>query len=353
MGHLAGPILPHVGLDMGRACSVLLFCLSIDPLFYSIHSQSLAVQKAYMDDTTLADEGLRWINSTQNFFLNYDGAGIVVEQHVCCRFIGNTPDSHHIAGDSSWTRAAGRALATSATTFTVLDLPMRPLDRTDLVKLSHGMHQALLCSLVSLSCNCKAKTTIIPNQQLALADVLLIDKTPFGAKVIKAWDITLGLPLASKHDQVLPLGVDGQPIAARRMKVATLLARALDKAIIKLRTRANRLLLTLTPAPKRALFWTAYCQSALYFVTSVFMISSKHQKQLDRLQQRVLLGRAWLPGRLVADVFSAFRIGPASNIMLACQKANLSAYLRLYGTDALINAIKKQPQNGHCRSGLA
>jgi hypothetical protein len=31
LNHLAPPIEPTVGLDMGRACSVLLFCLTIDP----------------------------------------------------------------------------------------------------------------------------------------------------------------------------------------------------------------------------------------------------------------------------------------------------------------------------------
>ena len=48
---LAPPIIPTVGLDMGRACSVLLFCLAIDPLVRQLNRLKLPVLRAYMDDT--------------------------------------------------------------------------------------------------------------------------------------------------------------------------------------------------------------------------------------------------------------------------------------------------------------
>ena len=84
--HLAWPVTPRVGLDMGRACSVLLFCLSVDPLVRQVNALQLPILRAYMDDTTLAKLGTKWIKPVQQSFLLYEKVGIVADQHVCCSF---------------------------------------------------------------------------------------------------------------------------------------------------------------------------------------------------------------------------------------------------------------------------
>ena len=105
---------PLVGLDMGRACSVLLFCLSIDPLFWRLHSLNLPVQRAYMDDTTLSAPGLRWVEDAQQAFLDFEALGIVVDSHTCCFFLSKSQPKK---GHSSWRRAAIDALSTKENFF--------------------------------------------------------------------------------------------------------------------------------------------------------------------------------------------------------------------------------------------
>ena len=332
-GHLTEPIKPVVGLDMGRACSVLLFCLSIDPLFWHIHSLRLQVQRAYMDDTTLAANGTQWIAQVQNAFSLFEKVGLVVEKHDCCIFV-DADTMECTPACSSWAQAAALALSLPGTRFKVASSNIT-FSQNELVALSKGESPALLCHLLTLPCKCKAKTTIIPSVQVTSEQLTFIDNTPYGAKIIKAHDITLGLPLASRVTNVLPFDSEGQISKPGKQRLAGLLDIALTRAINKITVRARRLCHTATSAPKRALFWTAYCQSTLYFATSVFALTPKYLAVLNRLQQKVLLGRPWIPGKHLATTFSMLKIGPCCAISIACRKANLAAVLRLYGTRIL------------------
>ena len=73
------------------------------------------------------------------------------------------------------------------------------LDRADLVNVATQTEEGsfLVARLAALPCKCKAKTTIVPSKQLSIAEIQMLDDSPFGAKVIKDQDVTLGLPLAS------------------------------------------------------------------------------------------------------------------------------------------------------------
>ena len=72
--------------------------------------------------------------------------------------------------------------------------------------------------------------------------------------VLKNQDVTLGLPLISKHRNIFPIGPDGIALPPGKIKLSGLLQDALAKATLKLTQRANRILATLTSLPKRALF---------------------------------------------------------------------------------------------------
>ena len=110
---------------------------------------------------------------------------------------------------------------------------------------------------------------------------------------------------------------------------------------------------TYTSGPRRALFWIAFCQSILYYVTSVFAFSNKFLKKLQRIQQRVLLGtRTWIPMQHIASVFAMFKIGPCSQIHIACQKANLAAVLRMYGHQELLTSSSQTSMMQRARKSL-
>ena len=197
LNHLASPLVPTVGLDMGRACSVLLFCLSIDPLVRQVNTLQLPVLRAYMDDATLAKIGIDWIGTAQNAFLVYEKVGIVVDQQECCLFSpsqGDHPPQLGAKGLSSWFRAAIDALAAhpECLSFTTKGCPV-VLTRSDLLQITDRtpLGNLILAQLAAITCHCKAKTTVVPSRQLSVDEVLILDNAPFGAKVIKDQDVTL------------------------------------------------------------------------------------------------------------------------------------------------------------------
>ena len=342
---LTSAVAPLVGLDMGRACSVLFFCLTIDPLIRRHNSLSLQVLRAYMDDTTIAAHGLEWLPAVQQGFVDFEPVGISVDTHNCCLFSGLTDGSTARAGTASWKRAALEALASSRADFFTVVGTSSLFPREDLVKIAASSPEglALTAKLVALPCQCKAKTAIVPSAQLTTAELAKVDDTPFGAKVLRSCDVTLGLPLASRCTHILPLAVDGAPIPRRKQKLKVIAAKHFNRTMTKLRSRARKVVATLTPGTLRALYWTAYCQSMTYYQTSCFELSSTALKALQRLSQQVLLGRAWLRGRYVADLFSALRIGPSTNIAQACLRSRIVTCLRMYGLPAILAARKTDP----------
>jgi len=155
-GCLVSRFEPLVGLDMGRACSVLLFCLSVDPMFWSLHCHHLTVQRAYMDDTTLASTGLSWVAPAQNTFQQYQYLGIVVDTHPCCQF--HSIEGEPLGAASSWRLAAVTALQTTHQAFIIIgmqhqfsrqhlqDICAEQIPRSGLV---------LLARLCAMKCTCK------------------------------------------------------------------------------------------------------------------------------------------------------------------------------------------------------
>ena len=196
----------------------------------------------------------------------------------------------------------------------------------------------LVAQLTALACHCKAKTTVVPSKQLSLEEVLTLDCSPFGAMVIKDQDVTLGLPLASPCSTVLPLTEDASPSSSKRRKLAIVADKHFNKIFHKLQNRACKLLSTLTSGPYRALYWTTYCQSMLYFFSSCFDLSKTRLKKIYRLQQKVIIGRPWIQGHHLADVFSVFKIGPCCNLVASLERAKVSMCLRYYGLQQVCDA---------------
>ena len=207
---------------------------------------------------------------------------------------------------SSWTRAAQHfcALACSLDPQTYVQIcgTDLTLSVTQLKELANGENHDLLCRLVALPCTCKAKTTVVPSVQLTCEQVALLDITPFGAKIVKAQDITLGLPLMSAHTEVLPRKPDGTVTVKKRHLKQDRCNYGFKKAFVKIRKRSHAVQQTLTSGPKRVLFWTTFCLSTLYYFTSLVNLTAKSIRALLTLQSKTLLGRPWIPKCLVAHL---------------------------------------------------
>ena len=67
IGSTFRPSLPiNIGVDMGRAFSVLLFCIAMDPWYHHVNRiPDVIVNKGYMDDNATGGIGLSWVYSAE------------------------------------------------------------------------------------------------------------------------------------------------------------------------------------------------------------------------------------------------------------------------------------------------
>ena len=168
-------------------------------------------------------------------------------------------------------------------------------------------------------------------------------RPPFGAKVVKPSDITLGLPLISSVSEVLPCDHNGQKIRPVKVKVANAVNHAILKPIKKITKRAAEINNTITPIPKRCLFWSTYCQSILYYISSIFTLRQAHLRMLERIQQKVLIGRPWLRANFVTSIFSALKIAPATDLQTSCAVANVGLVNRMHGAQVFLASPTQLP----------
>ena len=78
------PLALHNGVDMGRAFSVLLFCVAMDPWYHHVHKiPHVLVNRGYMDDNATGGRGLLWLTRAEQLIESFSSAGFVVLKHSC------------------------------------------------------------------------------------------------------------------------------------------------------------------------------------------------------------------------------------------------------------------------------
>jgi hypothetical protein len=87
----------------------------------------------------------------------------------------------------------------------------------------------------------------------------------------------------------------------------------------------------------------------LYFFSSSFDPSKTRLKKIYRLQQNVIIGRPWIQGHHLADVFSVFKIGPRCNLVSSLKRAKVAMCLRYYGLQRIYDASDDHPILGSAK----
>ena len=82
--HFRPPLPLRTGVDMGRAFSVLLFCIAMDPWYHQVHKiPRVCINTGYMDDNATGGHGLSWLHETQQLIHQFHSAGFQVLTHSC------------------------------------------------------------------------------------------------------------------------------------------------------------------------------------------------------------------------------------------------------------------------------
>ena len=237
-GFLLPPLSMRQGLAMGRASSVLLFCVAIDPLICALNRvPAVRTLKAYMDDNATEGQGSTWIASSQERFEALRTAGFQVLGHSCFSarpfsvretcvpidpalglsalpedvdFEAFVRRSEHLGAwcaDKlpSLTALARRALTLCPTT-TVVEVRwfLCSSGTTRLLFTNHFLRAYLarchrpspqLAGFLTASCMCKCKSAILSGCSLNHAQLWDIDAAPWGPKLWAPSATLLGFSL--------------------------------------------------------------------------------------------------------------------------------------------------------------
>ena len=215
--HFRPPLAIHNGVDMGRAFSVLLFCVAMDPWYHYVHRiPRVLTNRGYMDDNATGGLGLQWLPEAQKLINRFSTAGLVVLTHSCYKIelLSSTPFTlphyeilpHVTSGLPSLFQAysslplTGIIRLRSGNRAVTLHSSSLRFGNT----LTCPSHPDVLTFLHTAPCNCKCKTFLIPNHRLSPEELTYVDSTPFGCKIIAPSATMLGLFLHSPLTYVLP-----------------------------------------------------------------------------------------------------------------------------------------------------
>ena len=202
---------------MGRAFSVLLFCIAMDPWYHHVHKiPRVFINTGYMDDNATGGHGLSWLPETQKLIHQFHSAGFQVLTHSCYRVnplfacppvIASLEEcSPVIEGFPSLWQAYAALPPCPYVQLCCgnksLSVPSSWVRITDVLSLP--AHPHLLTRLHLCPCQCKCKTFLLPNFPLTAQDLLFLDSTPFGCKIAAASATMLGLFLHSPFTSILP-----------------------------------------------------------------------------------------------------------------------------------------------------
>ena len=215
--HFRPPLAIHNGVDMGRAFSVLLFCVAMDPWYHYVHRiPQVLTNRGYMDDNATGGLGLQWLPEAQKLINHFSTAGLVVLTHSCYKIelLSSTPFTlphyeilpHVTSGLPSLFQAysslplTGIIRLRSGNRAVTLHSSSLRFGNT----LTCPSHPDVLTFLHTAPCNCKCKTFLIPSHRLSPEELTYVDSTPFGCKIIAPSATMLGLFLHSPLTYVLP-----------------------------------------------------------------------------------------------------------------------------------------------------
>ena len=169
-----------------------------------------------MDDNATGGRGLLWLTRAEQLIESFSSAGFVVLKHSCYSvdFLDTAPVGTPFVSECPPVTNGSPSL------LPLLPFPLPPAYlrlccgsraltiHSSLLAIGQGLscptHPHLLSYLHTSPCSCKCKTFLLPNFLLSHEDLVQLDRTPFGAKIVTSHATMLGFFLHSPMVQVAP-----------------------------------------------------------------------------------------------------------------------------------------------------
>ena len=336
---------------MGRAFSVLLFCVAMDPWYHHVNRiPDVIVNKGYMDDNATGGIGLSWLYEAETLLQSFATAGFLVLSHSCYQvepvFLSEStfPSFSSMDFVTQGCHSLLAALRNSPPASVVrlrcgnraVTLPSHLLTIGDTVECPS--HPLLLAFLHTAECKCKCKTFLLSNSPLSPQQLEFLDSTPFGAKIVKSNATMLGLHLHSPHLSVTPrFSLQGDllsplPHVARAHVEKAQLNTAVSRMLQRVRAGTNLGL----SFRERTLFLSFYVLSLPHYHHSTLIPSSSYIANYYRLIQQHLCKRAWIQAKHLPGVVTFLKLGILHCPRIFLLSSLLGLCIRLYRTDIVL-----------------
>ena len=334
------PLALHNGVDMGRAFSVLLFCVAMDPWYHQVHKiPHVLVNRGYMDDNATGGRGLLWLMRAEQLIESFASAGFVVLKHYCYSvdFLDTAPlGTPFVAECPPVTNGSPSLLP-------LLPSPLPPsylrlccgsralTIHSSLLTIGPGLscptHPHLLSYLHSSPCSCKCKTFLLPNFLLSHEDLVQLDRTPFGAKIVTSHATMLGFFLHSPIVQVAPnLNASAETLVSyTKYKLSDIEHSQMRKSISTMERRAKAVTALSLSFRERTIFLSFYVLSIPLYLHSTLLPTTAVLQHYTRIIRKVLCPRPWVQAEHLPGIVRYLKLGT-----LHCPKISLFASLLGY-----------------------
>ena len=340
------PIALRTGVDMGRAFSVLLFCIAMDPWYHHVHAiPRVCVNAGYMDDNATGGNGLSWLHAAQTLILKFYSAGFQVLKHSCYKAVPiSTPPPYlpYITETtpptdgypSLWTAFAA---IEAAQYVQLISGTMSVTVPASWIHVSSVLcipsHPHLLTRLHTTPCSCKCKTFLIPNFPLSHNDLAYLDATPFGTKIVSPSATMLGLYLHSPFSCVLPTPAALPPTLIDALTVES---QQTQKACLSMERRLQSCLPLNLSFRDRTLFLSFYVLSLPHYHHSVLLPSDSLINHYVSLIRKSLCPRHWIQAHYLPGIVSFLKLGILHCPTIFLYSSLLGFSVRLYGEVILV-----------------
>ena len=338
-GRLLPPRYIKTGVDMGRAFSVLLFCIGMDPILTVLNDipRVLAV-RGYIDDTTLAGDAANpsWCSKAWSMLMSLHSAGIVIEQHHCWRAadvrmhptdgIIDVPvhlqsalqarPGYHTAREAILAHCSYQhSLLVCRDTKCIV---VTPAEARSLI---HGQSNALF-PLYSLQCTCNTKTALLTNCTWQEPLACALDTAQVGAHLLCDTTPALGLQLTGFYHL--------QSGSWRKVQ-SNVTALSNVKAMHKIRDRMKLFHHPANSVISKSIAFSMYIFSTVPYYASYHGFTAKDVQQLQGYAQKLILGRPWIKKTMLPHVFRWLKVAPLCDPAISLTLAVIGLHLRMGG----------------------
>ena len=325
------PLSLRTGVDMGRAFSVLLFCIAMDPWYHHVHKiPRVCINTGYMDDNATGGVGLTWLHEAQRLIHKFHSAGFQVLTHSCylAQPLAHCPSTIACLEDcppvlhgfpSLWKAYAAIQpcpyvkLCCGSKSITIPSSWIRLND-----VLSIPAYPRLLTLLHTSPCHCKCKTFLLPNFPLSPQDLLFLDSTPFGCKIAAASATMLGLFLHSPYATIAP-DLSPVPTLSPRFNYSDLEQQQINKAFSSMERRIRAASPLHLSFRDRTLYLSFYVLSLPHYLHSTLLPSPLLLDRYTSLIRKFLCHRHWIQAQHLPGIVTYLKLG-----ILHCPKIFLN-----------------------------